>query len=205
MNFDEKAKMWDKDPLKLERARIFAKEILGFLENKEVTNALEFGSGTGLVSFQLKERFRSITLADTSAGMMSVLMEKISNEKITTMKPFLVGGGNELNSLKGFDVIFTLLTLHHVMDINNAFSSFNTILNSGGLVFLGDLITEDGSFHRNDPEFDGHKGFEIEDINTTLRANGFVPLLDKIFYTIEREEDNIKKKFPLFLIVAKKI
>lgn len=205
MNFDEKAKDWDKDPKKVERARVFAEEILRFINKENLTKAIEFGSGTGLVSFQLKERFQAITLADSSPGMMAVLKEKIVNENITTMKTFLIDQSNDLNSLKGFDVIYTLLTLHHIKDIDNAFASFNSSLNKGGYVFIGDLITEDGSFHRNDPEFDGHNGFEREGLKTKLRENGFQPVIDKIFFTIERESENIMKKYPLFLIAAKKL
>lgn len=205
MNFDEKAKDWDKDPKKIERAIVFAGEILQFLDKEDLRLAIEFGSGTGLVSFELKERFKSITLADSSPGMMEVLKEKIVNENITTMNLFLIDQSNDLSSLKGYDVLYTLLTLHHIKDLDQAFASFNSSLNKGGYVFIGDLIIEDGSFHRNDPEFDGHKGFDREDIKARLRENGFEPLVDKIFFTIERESENKLKKYPLFLIAGKKL
>lgn len=204
MGFNEKAKDWDKDPKKTERARIFAGEILDFTEGMSLPNAIEFGSGTGLVSFQLKDRFKSITLADNSPGMMEVLKEKIRNENITNMKPFLIDSENELGKLSGFDVIYTLLTLHHVKNIKKTFAYFKSMLNSGGYLFIGDLITEDGSFHSNDPEFDGHRGFDTEILKSWLASNGFESLTDKTFFTIEREHQNTVKKYPLFLLVCKK-
>ena len=52
MNFDDEAKDWDNDPKKTERAIIFAKEIIDFINPDKTMNALEFGCGTGLLSFQ---------------------------------------------------------------------------------------------------------------------------------------------------------
>ena len=116
MNFDQKAKDWDKDPQKIERARVFATEINKFLGDNKIDNALEFGSGTGLVSFQLKDRFKAITLADNSAGMMEVLKEKIKKEKISNMIPLLIDIFKNYNKLSGIEIIYTLLTLHHIKD-----------------------------------------------------------------------------------------
>jgi len=205
MGFNEKAKDWDKDPKKVERAGIFAQEILGFTVDKNLPNAIEFGSGTGLVSFQLRERFKSITLADNSPGMMEVLKEKIRNENITNMKPFLIDSENDLSMLTGFDVIFTLLTLHHIKDIEKLFWAFFASLNRGGYLFIGDLVTEDGSFHGKDTDFDGHKGFDREMLKNRLALKGFATEADKIFMEMEKENNGILKKYPLFFMAAKKL
>jgi ubiquinone/menaquinone biosynthesis C-methylase UbiE len=204
MNFDDKAKDWDKDPKKIERANLFAGEIANLLEDKKDLTGLEFGSGTGLVSFELTERFRSITLADSSVGMLDILKQKIERENLSAMKPFLVSGSNSLRSLPSFDVIYTLLTLHHIRDIPDLFSELTGILNPGGYLFIGDLITEDGSFHSGDPEFDGHKGFEPEELMKMLKLIGFRKCTSKIFYIIERENNSIIRNYPLFFLSAQK-
>jgi SAM-dependent methyltransferase len=193
MNFDLKARDWDKDPLKVERARVFAGEII------------KFGSGTGLVSFQLKDRFRSLTLADTSRGMMEVLTEKIRSEKILNMKPLLIDIFKDKNGLSDYDIIYTLLVLHHIQDINKTFEVFNKLLKPGGYVCIGDLVTEDGSFHHTDPDFDGHKGFDINDLKERLVFNGFKVEYDSIFMEIEKEFNNEIRKYPLFLLIGKKL
>ena len=180
MNFDDKAKDWDKDPKKIERARIFALEITRLLGNRKELVGLEFGSGTGLVSFELADRFSSIILADSSKGMLEVLEQKIAREKISVMKPFLVSGSNDLAKLKDLDVIYTLLTLHHIKDIKNLFSEFREILKPGGYLIIGDLVTEDGSFHSGDPEFDGHKGFEPDELIKILISDGFRDCRSKV-------------------------
>lgn len=205
MNFDEKAKDWDKDPKKVERAAIFAREIRKETGNRRIGEALEFGSGTGLVSFQLTDTIDKIVLADTSAGMLDVLKQKIEMEKIPNMTPFLITGSNPLTLHSGFDLIYTLLTLHHVKDIDGAFSDFSAVLKPGGMVVIGDLITEDGSFHYKNPEFDGHKGFDPEFLKETLSEKGFEPGPSRVFYYIDREDNNVIKNFPLFILTGKKI
>jgi ubiquinone/menaquinone biosynthesis C-methylase UbiE len=204
MNFDEKAKDWDKDPLKLERAKVFAGEILKILGSYRPETAVEYGSGTGLVSFQLKNEFRSIILADTSRGMMEVLEEKAKRENLTNFLPMLIKDSAELLSLPPADVVYTLLTLHHVKDLDTAFSVFGRIIKKGGYLFIGDLVTEDGSFHYRDPEFDGHKGFSTADLNRRLAKEGFESITDKIFYTIKRSDNGEIKEYPLFIIALKK-
>jgi ubiquinone/menaquinone biosynthesis C-methylase UbiE len=204
MSFDEKAKDWDKDPKKVERAGKFAGEILNILGNKKINSALEFGSGTGLVSFQLKNRFDSIILADTSAGMMEVLRAKISSEKLTGFSPSLIGDTDDLLSLTEIDVVFTLLTLHHVNNIDQAFSVFGKIIRKDGYLFIGDLVTEDGSFHTSDHQFDGHRGFDTALLIEKLGKEGFECIEDKIFHSIERTNNTVVKNYPLFILSFKK-
>ena len=205
MNFDEKAKDWDKDPKKVERAVIFAREIKKETGNLRIGEALEFGSGTGLVSFQLTDTIDKIVLADTSAGMLEVLKQKIEKEKISNMTPYLINDSNPLTLQTGFNLIYTLLTLHHVKDLKSAFSDFYAVLKPGGTVVIGDLMAEDGSFHYKNPEFDGHNGFDPEFLKNMLSEKGFEPGSARVFHSIDREYNNVIKNYPLFILTGKKI
>jgi ubiquinone/menaquinone biosynthesis C-methylase UbiE len=53
--------------------------------NGEMT-ALEFGAGTGLLSFMLKDHLKEITLIDNSEGMVKVLNEKLISAKADNLK-----------------------------------------------------------------------------------------------------------------------
>lgn len=205
MSFDEKAKEWDKDPKKVARAQVFADEIIAWLDGRKIKSALEFGSGTGLVSFCLNDRFEKITLADNSKGMMEVLKEKIARTNASNMTPLLVDIFNDPLPAEGFEIIYTLLTLHHIRDVEKTLSVFNGILKKGGYLCIGDLITEDGTFHHKDPDFDGHKGFDTGEFKTWLNNQGFTVETEKIFSVIEKEYDSVLRKYPMFLIISKKI
>lgn len=68
IDFDSKAKAWDTDPVKVERARVIAEEISARIPNTSHMSALEYGCGTGLLSFALQPLLSRVALADSSEG-----------------------------------------------------------------------------------------------------------------------------------------
>lgn len=206
-HFDKQAKEWDNDPFKTKRAITIAKEITDFIRPNKTMNAFEFGCGTGLLSYQLKDFFNTITLADTSEGMINVLKEKITNENINNFKPLLVDLLEEdtvINSNE-YDVIYTLMTLHHIIDIDKILKIFNEMLKIGGYLCIADLVQEDGSFHSNVPDFDGHNGFDRSTLSAVLSKHGFMVAYNEIPLAIEKEFDKKPRKYPLFLMICQKI
>jgi len=204
MSFDNNAKNWDDDPKKVERASILAKIISKFSKGKSLTNALEFGCGTGLLSFCLKNDFSEITLADTSIGMIDVLKKKIESAKIKHLKPKLLAE-NEIFEDKSFDITYSLMTLHHIEDLNDIFLRFNKLLRPRGYLCIADLVKEDGDFHSKESNFNLHLGFEKELLVKKLAEFGFSYVDYQIFYSIEKTTDNNEiKKFPLFLLIVQK-
>ena len=77
-HFDAKAASWDEDPQKVERACAVARQIRCHVPLSREMKALEFGCGTGLLSFALKDDLGHITLVDNSPGMLDVLERKIA-------------------------------------------------------------------------------------------------------------------------------
>lgn len=204
MHFDKQAKDWDNDPKKIERAEIFAKEIKKFIQPKSTWNALEFGCGTGLLSYQLKDAFESISLADNSTGMIDVLNKKIKNQHLKNFKPLLVDLLKDNLNIGKFNVIYMLMTLHHILDLKKVSKIFNSLLKTDGYLCIADLEEEDGSFHVNHPHFDGHNGFDKKQLSQLLVANGFKVERYKVSFTIEKELNGSIKKYPLFLMICKK-
>ncbi len=205
MDFDTVAKDWDVNPKMIERANILANQLKEYFnfDNNTMT-AFEFGSGTGLLSYHLRDSFKSITLADSSEGMVNVLKAKIANENITNLHPVLIDMPKNNLSIDKIDFVFTFMALHHVIEIDKLLKNFNSMLNDNGYICIGDLVSEDGSFHSHDLSFDGHNGFDKEELTTLLAHNGFVVEHYKVFYEIEKEHESQIKKYPLFLIIAKK-
>ena len=69
---------------------------------------------------------------------------------------------------------------------------------------IADLVKEDGSFHANHPDFNGHNGFEKEKLTSMLIASGFCLEYYNIYFEIEKEMNSEIKKYPLFLMICKK-
>ena len=204
MSFDNKAATWDDNPMKVERSKILAQKIINFTEGKNLSEALEFGCGTGLLSFFLKDNFSKITLADTSSGMIDVLKEKIESAKVTHLKPVLLDEDGNFES-ENYDIVYSLLTLHHIENLNQAFNQFSHMVNAGGYLCIADLVKEDGDFHTKEDSEHLHHGFEKKHLVQELNKHGFTYDDYQIFYTIEKNVDSGElKKFPLFLLIVKK-
>jgi len=203
-HFDKQAKDWDNNPMKVERAAVFANEIIDFIKPNAIDTALEFGCGTGLLSYQLKDAFKTITLADNSVGMIQVLEDKIKNLSLTNFKPLLVDLLEENLDIGKFNVIYSLMTVHHILDLNKVAKIFHSLLKTDGYLCIADLVKEDGSFHINHPDFDGHNGFDKNELTELLINNGFTVEHYNISYVIHKELDSKIKQFPLFLMICKK-
>jgi ubiquinone/menaquinone biosynthesis C-methylase UbiE len=200
MYFDEKAKEWDNNPVNIERAYISANEIREIIKPNPEMLGFEFGSGTGNLSYFLKDDFKTITQMDSSIGMLEVLQSKIKKDNISNFLPVLFDlekyETDEFNSK--FDVIFTSMTLHHIMDINALFGKFRKILRPQGYLAIVDLEKEDGSFHSHIKDFNGLNGFGKEELEKLLSDSGFEITGYKIIFEIEKQV-----KYPVFLMVAK--
>ena len=68
-HFDSKARQWDENPLFRERGLQIAEAIRKAVPLHRHMNALDYGCGTGLLSFPLKDELGTILMADSSSGM----------------------------------------------------------------------------------------------------------------------------------------
>ena len=165
---------------------------------------MEFGCGTGILSVQMKDVFQDITLVDTSKGMIDVLKEKIEAIKLGHFHPLFVDLLTEPLPKVHFDVIYTLMTMHHIRDIQKILGIFYKILNPAAYFCMADLVKEDGSFH-NDSDFDGHNGFDRAELTQLMQKSGFEVVNNTIFYEIKREKEGKLETYPLFLMIARKV
>lgn len=203
-NFDQRAKDWDSDPKKVERAYTVADAIRNAVPLSNDMNALEYGCGTGLLSFALQEDLDQITLADTSQGMLDVLTEKIASSGVTNMHPVRLDLSTDLLPDEKYHITYSLMVLHHIHDARGILSKFYDVLEPNGYLLVVDLDKEDGSFH-TDGSTDVHKGFSQSDLQTWVEEAGFGNVEFSTAYEIKREVDGKEKSFPVFLMVAQKL
>lgn len=201
--FDAKAATWDENADRVERAGKIASYLKSHVDISKVQKALEYGSGTGLLSFALQGALSDITLMDGSAEMTKVAQQKVSLQEVTHLHPIHYDLMEQPLPEERYDLIFILLTLHHIDDYVGFIERSEQLLNPGGQLVIIDLEKEDGTFH--DGPFHGHKGFERAHLETTLKDGGFSIQHYGVCYEIEKEqEDGSKKPFPLFMLAGKK-
>ena len=203
--FDELAATWDDKPSRVERAASIAQSIRDVLDLSNYQNALEYGSGTGLLSFALKDDLKRITLMDESVEMTKVSREKCRQSKVKHLHPIKMDlMTEEYQPESKFDLIFIMLTLHHIDDTDGILSRFKHLLAPNGVLAIIDLEPEDGSFH--DKEFHGHLGFNRNELEEKVKEAGFQPFHYDVIYEIEKEEEvEEKKSYPLFLMMAESL
>jgi ubiquinone/menaquinone biosynthesis C-methylase UbiE len=201
-DFDARAKDWDSDPKKVDRARSVADAIRAAVDIRPGMNALEYGCGTGLLSFFLQADFASITLADTSQGMLEVLSDKIRAAKTANMHPVRLDLAVDPLPAQKFHVTYSLMVLHHIPDPDLILRKFHQVLNPGGWLVVADLDQEDGSFH-TDGSTDVHLGFARNALKTRVEAAGFADVRFSTAYQIKKMIDDEQKVFPIFLMTAR--
>jgi len=203
-NFDERAKDWDSDPQKVERARAVAEAIRQAVPLSTDMNALEYGCGTGLLSFVLQPFLGSITLADSSQGMLDVLTKKIAAAGVTNMYPMRLDLAAGTLPPERFHLTTSLMTLHHIEDTKDILRKFHDLLEPNGYLLVADLDLEDGSFHRGGTT-NVHQGFSREELQKEVEAAGFGNVAFSTVHQIKKKIDGQEKVFPVFLMVARKI
>ncbi len=202
--FDKVAAAWDGDPMKIERAQVTAQQLRRQIPGKS-KSLLDFGGGTGLLSFFLHDCFDSITIADSSNEMLKIAEEKIQASGITNINTTLIR--EHLGEItQRYSAIITLMTLHHIEDIDGFLKSAAALLENNGTLFIADLYNEDGSFHQHVEGYSGHNGFTKKNLSTRLNHAGFkVVQLDNYFEITKKNSSGKEQTFPLFFLVAEKI
>ena len=197
-DFDNLAREWDKDKIHLERSAAIASALETMVLLDPSMKAMEFGAGTGILSFLLKDRLKEITMLDSSSEMIKVCEEKIAFYGTRHIKARLMDL-ETADTGQTYDLIYSQMVLHHVTDVERMLGKFHTLLNSGGALAIADLYPEDGSFHG--PEVKVHLGFDPEGLKESLSNIGFKKVAYKTCFVMKRESG---RTYPIFLLVANK-
>jgi len=200
-DFDAKAATWDDDPSKVSRARLVAEAIRAATPLTPATRVLEYGCGTGLLGLALAPWVGRVTLADSSDGMLEVLGRKLSGGAAANARALKLDLEHEPLPPERYELVCSLLTLHHVRDLDRVLPLLREALVPGGTLCVTDLDAEDGSFHG--PGAGVHHGFDRAALGARLRAAGFGEPAFSTVGEIERTIDGAPRRFGLFLAVAR--
>ncbi len=136
------------------------------------------------MSFVLNNKFSKIVMMDSPPEMVKVMEEKVDKSALMHLQPVFFDLEKGYYNENAFDVIYNLLVMHHVCNVDLVIIKFSQMLNPGGLLFIFDLYAEDGSFHGGD--FQGHNGFNPEKLADKLRILGFTDISVNQCHSITR-------------------
>jgi 2-polyprenyl-3-methyl-5-hydroxy-6-metoxy-1,4-benzoquinol methylase len=201
-HFDSKARQWDDNPVFQERGLKIAQAIRQAVPLHLQMSALDYGCGTGLLSFPLRDELGAILMADSSSGMLDVVAEKIAAQSVSNMTPMKLDLLIDPPPAQRFDLIVTAMTLHHVPDTDHILRIFHDLLKPGGYLCIADLDQEDGSFHG--PEIDVHHGFDRADLGRRATQVGLADIQFQTVFSIARERETGVRDYPVFLMTARR-
>lgn len=203
IDFNQAAANWDGQADRRRHSEEVATAILAQAGLSTEAEVLEFGCGTGVMTFLLRPHVRTVTATDTAQGMLKVVGEKIRTSGVRGVRTHLLQGvaGEELPAC---DAIVSNMALHHIADLPELFGRFYASLRPGGTVALADLEPDGGLFHP-DPAGVFHNGFEHATLQKWLEDAGFSAVR---FYETPRMRkkaaDGVEREFAFFLAVAQK-
>jgi len=201
--FDAKAREWDADPARLKRSEAIAECLLTMIPVSSEMKVLEYGAGTGILSFILSEYVSEIILMDSSREMVNVMHEKIKSGTLKkNLKPLYFNLEESDYLSDKFNLIITQMVLHHIINVEDILLKFYSLLDPGGYLAIADLYAEDGSFHGSG--FAGHNGFDVRVLQSTMEGIGFNHIRTETCFRISKIIDEKTLEYPVFLMIVQK-
>ncbi len=201
--FDRLAAEWDANPMRVALARAVGDAICKAVALRPDMNAMDFGSGTGLVTLGLLPYVGSLTAVDTSGEMLRVLAEKLKVLQIGNVHTLLSETDKTPLPASEFDLIVSSMVLHHIPDVPKAIRRLRPCLRPGGWIALADLDVEDGTFH-SDPTGVFHHGLDRNEVCRWLQDAGFKDTPAREAHRIVRPApDGQLRQYPVFLVTGR--
>lgn len=201
-DFDVLAKGWDDDPHRVERARRATDAIAATIPLRDTMRVLEYGAGTGLLGIALAGRVREVMLLDSSVGMIEMARRRITESGRTNITAEVGDLTAEPWAGEPFDLVVSLMALHHVPDITLLLTRLHDATVNAGWIAVLDLEPEAGTYH--DPGFEGHHGFSRGVLRRAFSAAGYGHVTVRNALTTEREVDGEVRRFGVFLATAER-
>ena len=206
--FNREASQWDENPRRRALALAVAKAIIDAVKPAKTMRALEFGCGTGLVTFEIAPLVERLSAIDTSCEMLTVLQEKISTSQVKNIEVSSIdlSSSSEADEHdQSFELIYSSMTLHHIADTAGFLNRIANFLSPGGIIAIADLDLEDGLFH-DDPFEKVHHGFDREKLSDQLKAAGLQVQSFETIYRFEKiNRSGITAVYPVFLVTATRV
>lgn len=111
---------------------------------------------------------------------------------------------NNVSIKEKYDIIYNSMALHHIVDVKNLINKLYNLINEDGALCIVDLNEEDGRFHKNEKDFNGHNGFNQKWLRDIIKEVGFKSVTSYTFYNGMKNIDDEVVEYSLFILLAVK-
>ena len=199
--FDEASKTWDKKQTSIDSSNACVENLKKNIKLKDDANILDYGCGTGFISFALSNETNNILGMDYSDGMVERFNEKAKELNFDNIKAVKHNMNEDEIEKNKYDLFISSMTMHHIKDTNMFAQKAYDSLVDGGIVCINDLEKEDGTFHaKHNNDGVEHFGYEENSVKKIFEDVGFQIISFETTYIHQRNE----KDYPLFNLIAKK-
>jgi len=198
--FETLAKDWDCNPNRVQGAMTFVDKVKELLPNGlSKFDVLDYGCGTGLVSFGFSKDVNSILGLDNAKAMVEVYNQKANDIGMKNIKGEIHNINNEDLQKNKFDLIVTNMTMHHIKNTSEFIKKLTLSLKENGYLCIADLKTEDGTFHSDNTGVE-HFGFNTDEIQTHFENAALKNIKIDLLEAIYKPQND----YEVFYIIAQK-
>lgn len=187
-DFDSRAAQWDHLPRRVALANAVATAIIETVPLSPAMKVLDYGCGTGLVTIQVAPLVGTLYGYDSSNGMLEQFAQKLADEGLKNVVLRMIDLDAPLELPTGLDLVISSMTTHHVPDVATLLNTCAASLNSGGVLAIADLESEDGSFH-DDATGIAHFGFAVEEMEGYFNQAGLTDVKTVRVMTMVKERE----------------
>jgi|AntRauTorckE6833_2_1112554.scaffolds.fasta_scaffold04747_5 2-polyprenyl-3-methyl-5-hydroxy-6-metoxy-1,4-benzoquinol methylase len=202
-DFNTVAETWDEKPRRVMLAAAVANAIREHVRIAPECRAMEFGCGTGMVTFNLIDVLGEVVAVDRAADMLEVVEKKAADLGAEEVNTKLVGDDLEHLGCGEYDLIYSNMVLHHLPDIEGVLEYLVGALKPGGMIALSDLENDDGTFH-DQPEGIIQSGIQSSSLLDTFARLGLNNLGSIQAHSITKQRQDGDREYPVFLVWGKR-
>ena len=199
LDFNQLASTLDTD-IRIKRAQAVSIEIESYIGHGPL-DVMEFGSGICLSSVNLKKKISEGLMVESASKMIKELEQKLVDQNITNIQTY-TGDILESDFDRKFDIIYSSMVMHHIKDFQSVIKKLVSYLKTNGKLIIVDLLPDNGEFHREHENFEGHHGFTINEMVSALTEAGLKEVSGRKFYSSYKPVENKKHPYSLFSVVG---